>query len=96
MCYIKTRLKQSTSYFRINEKKNDTKKIRSTSYSNIFKNKYEFNKIKLLYLANNCLILHWTLELFFISLFFFFGSGFDNGKMKESEFDIGKVKEDEE
>ena len=46
-------LKQSTSYFRINEKKkkHDTNKIRLTSYSNIFKDKYEFNKIKLLYLA---------------------------------------------
>ena len=40
------------------KKKNDTNKIRLTSYSNIFKNKYEFNKIKLMYLANNCLILH--------------------------------------
>ena len=83
------------------KKKNDTNKIRLTSYSNIFKNKYEFNKIKLLYLANNCLILHWTLELFFISFLFFifyfyFWSGFDDGKVKESEFDIGKVKEDEE
>ena len=26
---------------------------------------------------------------------FFFGSGFDNGRVKESEFDIGKMKEDE-
>lgn len=27
---------------------------------------------------------------------FFFGSEFDNGKVKENKFDIGKVKEDEE
>ena len=27
--------------------------------------------------------------------FFIFGSGFDNGRVKESEFDIGKMKEDE-
>ena len=26
---------------------------------------------------------------------FIFGSGFDNGRVKESEFDIGKMKEDE-
>ena len=29
------------------------------------------------------------------TFFFYFGSGFDNSKVKGSEFDIGKVKEDE-